>query len=337
LADLVEHRLHSRAARLEIDRLDDNVVARTALGHPRRIVLAGHLDTVPVNGNDVAHLDGDRLSGLGSADMKGGLAVMLRLAEQAARHPERLRHDVTFVFYEAEEIADEFNGLRKLFERRPDLPTGDFAIALEPTDAWLEAGCQGTIHVRATVTGARAHTARPWMGQNAIHAAADVVQRAAGFGNPTVVIDGLEYRESLQVVEIAGGVARNVVPDRCSIVVNRRFAPDRSLDDAVADTLSLLGPGPDGPVIDLEVVGASPGAHPNLGHPLVADFASRLGLAVRPKLGWTDVARFAAHGVPAVNFGPGDAAIAHTADEWVLGSSIERCWRTLVRFLEIDD
>jgi succinyl-diaminopimelate desuccinylase len=338
LADLAERRLRARAPRLALDRLDDNVVVRTDLGRARRIVLAGHLDTVPVNGNDVARLDGDRLAGLGAADMKGGLAVMLRLAEEVSRRPERFRHDVTFVFYAAEEIADEFNGLRALFERRPDLPTGDFAIALEPTDGWLEAGCQGTIHVRATVAGARAHTARPWMGSNAVHAAAPLVQRIAGFGNPTVEIDGLEYRESLQVVEISGGIARNVVPDRCSLVVNRRFAPDRSVDEAVAETLILLGGSEqDGAAADLEVVGASPGAHPNLTHPLVSDFVARLELDVRPKLGWTDVARFAAHGIPAVNFGPGDAAIAHTAQEWVLGTSIERCHRVLESFLTADD
>ena len=331
LADLVERRLRARAPSLVVDRIDDNVVARTRLGRTQRIVLAGHLDTVPVNGNDVAHLDAGRLSGLGAADMKGGLAVMLRLADEADRHPDGLAHDVTFVFYEAEEIADEFNGLRKLFERRPDLPTGDFAIALEPTDGWLEAGCQGTLHLRVTVSGTRAHTARPWMGDNAIHAMAPLLQRVAAFGNPTVAVDGLEYRESLQVVEIEGGVARNVVPDRCSLVVNRRFAPDRSLDDAVRDTAALLRDGSTDR--EIEVVGASPGAHPNLGHPLVAAFASGLGLDVRPKLGWTDVARFAAHGVPAVNFGPGDAAIAHTADEWVLGSSIDRCHRVLSAFL----
>jgi succinyl-diaminopimelate desuccinylase len=336
LADLVERRLGVRAPRLVLDRVDDTVVARTDLGRPSRIVLAGHLDTVPVNGNDVARRDGDRLAGLGTADMKGGLAVMLRLAEEVSRQPERFRHDVTFVLYEAEEIADEFNGLRKLFERRPDLPIGDFAIALEPTDGWLEAGCQGTIHVRATFHGARAHTARPWMGTNAVHAAAPLVEHVAAFGNPTVVVDGLEYRESLQVVEIVGGVARYVVPDRCSVVVNRRFAPACSLDEAVADTLARLAAAAD-PAPDLEVVGASPGAHPNLTHPLVAAFASDLGLDVRPKLGWTDVARFAAHGVPAVNFGPGDAAIAHTAGEWVRGASIERCHRVLAAFLTAGD
>jgi succinyl-diaminopimelate desuccinylase len=333
LADLVEQRLRTRTPSLVVDRLADNVVVRTQLGRSRRVVLAGHLDTVPVNDNARARIDGDAVHGLGSADMKGGLAVMLRLAEDVERSPTEFRHDVTFVFYEAEEIADEFNGLRTLFDQRPELPSGDLAVALEPTDGWVEAGCQGTIHVRATVHGARAHTARPWMGDNAVHRAGALVRRVAQFGSPTVVVDGLEYREALQVVEISGGVARNVVPDECAVVVNRRYAPDRPLESAIAETLAILGddPGPVPPT--LEVLAASPAAHPNLTHPLLVEFVASLSLPVRPKLGWTDVARFAQHGVPALNFGPGDAAIAHTAGEWVSRASLERCHEVLSTFL----
>ncbi len=242
------------------------MIARTELGRERRIVLGGHLDTVPANGNEVPRLDGDVLHGLGSADMKGGLAVLLRLAEEisAGREP---RFDCTLAFYEGEEIADEFNGLRHVFAERPELLAGDFAVLLEPTGDHIEAGCQGTLHLRAHFEGERAHSARPWKGRNAIYAAADVLERLAAHEADTVLVDGLPYRESLQVVRIEGGVANNVVPDECTIVVNRRFAPKYSVDEARAQVEKLLE-GAD----RVEVINASPAAPPNLGHPLAAEF-----------------------------------------------------------------
>ena len=171
LAGLVERRLLQTARHLRIERVGDNVVARTELGRDRRIVLGGHLDTVPPNGNAAPHRDGDTLHGLGTADMKGGLAVLLALASGMAADPAAARFDATFVFYAGEEIAEEWNGLRELFAQAPELVTGDLAVLLEPTDGWVEAGCQGTVHLAATFRGARAHTARPWMGANAIHQA----------------------------------------------------------------------------------------------------------------------------------------------------------------------
>jgi succinyl-diaminopimelate desuccinylase len=326
LAGAVETRLRARAGKLTIDRIANNIVARTEMGRPRRIVLGGHLDTVPVNGNAEPRFEGDVLHGLGSADMKGGLAALLALAELASARDAT--HDLTFVWYEGEEVADEHNGLRHLFEVAPDLLAGDMAILLEPTGGWVEAGCQGTLSARATMRGQRAHTARPWMGKNAIHAMSEVLTRVAGFEAETVIIDGLEYREAVQAVRIEGGVANNVVPDECRLTVNRRFAPNRSIDDAARETRALLA-GAD----DVEILNASPSAPPNLDHPLVAEFIGTLDLAVRPKLGWTDVARFAARGVAALNYGPGDPTLAHTAAEQVTRGDVEGCFNVLAHFV----
>lgn len=327
LADAVQDRLESHGGTMTVERVGDNVVARTDSGREPRVLIGGHLDTVPANGNLPGHREGDTLRGLGATDMKGGLAVMLRLAEEAAAS----HHDLTLVFYVAEEITEEHNGLRDLFARRPDLVAADMAILMEPTDGWVEAGCQGTIHLRADFEGARAHTARPWKGENALHRAGHLLARLDVHEAPTVAVEGLEFRESLQAVEIGGGVARNVVPDRCSVVVNRRYAPGPSLEEAVAHTASLLEEAD-----SVELVSASPAAAPGLSDPLVAEFVGTLDLAVRPKLGWTDVARFTEHGVPALNFGPGDPEIAHTAGEWVDRASLEGAHRVLAWFLGID-
>jgi succinyl-diaminopimelate desuccinylase len=325
LAGAVESRLRGRAADLSVDRVANNVVARTNLGRPVRIVLGGHLDTVPANGNAEPRFEGDVLHGLGSADMKGGLAVLLALAELASRRDAT--HDLTFVWYEGEEVADEHNGLRHLFDVAPEMLDGDLAILLEPTGGWVEAGCQGTLHARATVRGQRAHTARPWMGKNAIHAMGELLNRVAASEPETVVVDGLEYREALQAVRIEGGVANNVVPDECRVIVNRRFAPSRSVDEVVAETRALLAG-----VDEIEILNVSPAAPPNLTDPLVAEFVGTLDLAVRPKLGWTDVARFAARGVAALNFGPGDPTVAHTAAEQVTRGDVEGCFNVLAHF-----
>lgn len=327
LADAVEARLRDHGGTMTVERVGDNVVARTDNGLAKRVLIGGHLDTVPENGNLPGQRDGDTLRGLGTSDMKGGLAVMLRLAEEAAAS----RHDLTLVFYVAEEIAEEHNGLRDLFERRPDLVAGDLAILMEPTDGWVEAGCQGTIHLRADFEGARAHTARPWMGENALHRAGRMLARLDAHEAPTVTVEGLEFRESLQAVQIEGGVARNVVPDRCSVVVNRRYAPGPSPEEAVAETESLLHEAD-----SLDVVSVSAAAPPGLSDPLVAEFVGTLDLRVRPKLGWTDVARFTSHGVPALNFGPGDPEMAHTAGERVDRASLVGSHRVLAWFLGID-
>lgn len=323
IADHVEQRLRT-FDHLAVERVDDNVVARTDAGRGRRVVLAGHLDTVPPSGNEGARVDGDRLSGVGSTDMKGGLAVMLRLAEQA----EAASVDLTVCFYAGEEIADVYNGLRLLFAERPELVGGDVAVVLEPTNGRVEAGCQGTLRLQAVFRGARAHTARAWRGENAIHKAAEVLGRVAGFEAPVVTVDGLEYREALQVVHVEGGVAGNVVPDECVVVVNRRFAPTRTVDEAVEEVRAVLD-GAD----DIDVVDAANAAHPRLTNPLVSELVGALGGEVRPKLGWTDVARFAHHAIPAVNFGPGDSELAHTPGEFVTADQLEACYSGLRAFL----
>jgi succinyl-diaminopimelate desuccinylase len=330
LADVVEQRLRAGARGLAVERVGDNLVARTELGRERRVVLGGHLDTVPANGNAVPRRDGATLHGLGTADMKGGLAILLTLADALAARPDAARFDASIVFYVGEEIAEEWNGLRDLFVRAPQLVAGDLAILLEPTDGWVEAGCQGTLHVCATYRGARAHTARPWMGENAIHRAAAALARVAATDPGSVAVDGLEYRQSLQVVRVEGGIANNVVPDVCSVVVNRRFAPSVSVEEAERETRALLADAD-----EIEVVNASIAAPPNLWDPLVAELVGSFDLGVRPKLGWTDVARFAAAGVPALNFGPGDPTLAHTAEERVTGESLDGCHAVLARFLGV--
>lgn len=323
ITDRIEQELRSVPS-LTLDRVGDNLVARTDLGRSMRLVLAGHTDTVPVNGNDRARVDGDTLWGLGSADMKSGLAVMLELARSV---PEPAV-DVTYVFYAAEEIASQYNGLGQLFDVRPELLAGDVAILGEPTGAVLEAGCQGTMRLEVRLTGVRAHSARPWMGRNAIHRLGRVLAIVDGWEGREPVVDGCRYREAVQAVLVQGGVAGNVVPDEASVVLNHRFAPDRDEEAASAWLRSLLAPAiEDGDQV--VVTDAAPSARPGLDHPLLAALMARNQLDVRAKLGWTDVARFASRGIPAANFGPGDPLLAHTADECVTREQLEQTWTVL--------
>jgi succinyl-diaminopimelate desuccinylase len=328
-ADWVEARLRA-VPWLSVDRVGDNVVARTSLGRPARLVLAGHLDTVPPNGNEGARLEGDVLWGLGSADMKSGCAVFLALAEAVSAPAV----DVTYVFYECEEVSQQFNGLKRLLAQAPDLVACDAAILGEPTGAVIEAGCQGVLRVDVTLVGERAHTARPWMGRNAIHRLGPLLERVAAFGERRPVIDGCEFREALQAVNVQGGVAGNVVPDRVVVQLNHRFAPDRSADEAYAALRGLLADTVDEKAGDsIEVADSSAAAPPSLGHPLLASVAARSGQSPRAKLGWTDVAFFAAQGVPAVNYGPGDPTLAHTAGERVRRDEVDAVYATLAGLL----
>jgi succinyl-diaminopimelate desuccinylase len=323
ITDRIEQELLS-VPWLALDRIGDNLVARTDLGRAARLVLAGHTDTVPVNGNDRARIDGDTLWGLGAADMKSGLAVMLELARTV--HDPAV--DITYVFYAAEEIASQFNGLGQLFDDRPDLLAGDVAILGEPTDAVLEAGCQGTMRFEIRLAGVRAHSARPWMGRNAIHRLAGLLAIVEEWPGREPIIDGCQYREAVQAVMVQGGVAGNVVPDEASVVLNHRFAPDRDEAAAEAWLRSLLAPSlEDGD--DAVVVDSAPSAGPGLEHPLLAALIARNRLEVRAKLGWTDVARFASRGIPAANFGPGDPLLAHAADERVTREQLGRTWNAL--------
>jgi succinyl-diaminopimelate desuccinylase len=323
IAGWLEAELRS-LGRLHVERVGDNVVARTDLGRDGRLILAGHTDTVPANGNATARIEGDTCWGLGSADMKAGLAVMLELARTVAEPAV----DVTWVFYATEEVAAEHNGLGHLFRDRPDLVAGDVAILGEPTGGVIEAGCQGTMRVEVRLRGERAHTARPWMGRNALHRMGEVLRLVEEFDERRPVIDGCEYREALQAVRAEAGVAGNVVPDLASLSLNRRFAPDRTVEQATEEVRALLAPALD-EGDSFEVVDHAPAAAPGLDHPVLAALIERHRLPVRAKLGWTDVGRFAAAGVPAANLGPGDATLAHTADEHVEREPIDRTYEAL--------
>jgi succinyl-diaminopimelate desuccinylase len=297
----------------DVERVGDNVVARTQLGRERRVLLAGHLDTVPPSGgNEVPRLEDSTLHGVGAADMKGGLAVFLHLA---GRLPEPAV-DVTWCFYAREEVASEFNGLRQLWDERPDLVTADAAILGEPTGGLVEAGCQGTLRVRVRLAGARAHTARPYAGRNAIHRLAPLLTAVAGYEGRRPVLDGCEYAEQLQAVSVGGGVSGNVVPDEATVVLNHRFAPDRDAAEAESAIRELLAPHLDAGD-HWELTEASLGAPPALDHPVLAALVTATGVPPRAKVGWTDVATFWAHGVPAANFGPADPLLAHTSGEFV--------------------
>ena len=323
LVDALEAELGS-LRHLEVTRVGDNLVARTNAGLAQRVILAGHTDTVPANGNARARIEGDTLWGLGSADMKGGLAIQLALARSLAA----TAMDVTYVFYAREEIAGAESGLGELFEQRPDLLRGDLAIIGEGTECRAEAGCQGTLRAAITLGGVRAHSARPWMGHNAIHRLGALIGAIESAPIRELQIDGLPFRETLQAVLVDGGVAANVIPDRVTLTVNHRFAPDHSAEQAEAFVRSVVQP-----ILEdgdsFEVLDVAAGALPGLSNPLVAAFVGRADLSVDSKLGWTDVARFTEHGIPALNFGPGSALVAHAPDERLERGRLEYCFRVL--------
>ncbi|MFD5076274.1 succinyl-diaminopimelate desuccinylase [Streptomyces sp. NPDC058371] len=327
LADAVETALRA-LPHLTVDRYGNNVVARTNLGRAERVILAGHIDTVPIADNVPSRLDEDGvLWGCGTCDMKSGVAVQLRIAATVPA-PNR---DLTFVFYDNEEVAAHLNGLKHVAEAHPEWLEGDFALLLEPTDGQVEGGCQGTLRVFLKFKGERAHSARAWMGSNAIHAAAPVLTRLAAYVPRKPVVDGLQFHEGLNAVRIEGGVANNVIPDACTVVVNFRYAPDRSEAEAEAFVRDYFADcGVDEFVVDDHTGGARPG----LTHPAAAAFMAAVGGEARPKFGWTDVARFSALGVPAVNYGPGAQLLAHKTDERVKASLIPaaeerlRAWLT---------
>ena len=316
IADAIEAALRT-LPHLAVTRSGNTLVARTSLGRSQRVVLAGHIDTVPVADNFPSTYDAERrrLLGVGTTDMKSGVAVQLRLAHDMTA-PAR---DVTYVFYDCEEVEAERNGLGRLAATAPELLAADFAVLLEPSGGRVEAGCQGTLRFVVTVKGARAHTARSWMGSNAIHLAGEVLDVLRRYEPRRVPIDGLEYREGLNAVFISGGVAGNVVPDRCEITINYRFAPDRTPDEAIAHVREVFRGW------EVTVRDVAPGALPGLSDPAAASFLVAAGGQAAAKLGWTDVARFAELGIPAVNFGPGISEIAHTAGEYVETDRIAEC------------
>jgi succinyl-diaminopimelate desuccinylase len=337
LADAVETGLRG-IPQLHVVRDGDAIIARTELGLPERVILAGHLDTVPLPITDGARgtvpsswdsgVAGEGvLFGRGATDMKGGVAVQLALAATMFDGGAEPMRDVTFVFYDHEEVEAVKSGLGRLVRNHGALLQGDFAILLEPTHGTVEGGCNGTMRLEATTVGEAAHSARAWMGSNAIHAAAPILVRLANYEPQTINVDGLDYRESLNAVRIHGGTAGNVIPDRCVVEINYRFAPDKSLDQAEVHVRELL----DG--FDVVRTDGAAGARPGLNHPAAASFVAAVGAEPKPKYGWTDVARFSELGIPAVNFGPGDPLLAHKDNEHVDADAIRECLRVLRSWL----
>jgi len=322
LADLVERALRD-LGHLEVERDGDTVLARTALGRDKRVLLAGHLDTVPIADNVPSTVDGGLLYGCGASDMKSGDAVMLRLAA-TVREPS---YDLTWIFYDNEEVESQRSGLGRVARTLRHWLYADLAILMEPTSGQVEAGCQGTLRATVRMSGRRAHSARSWLGDNAIHRAGALLERLSAYQPRSVDIDGCTYREGLNAVGISGGVAANVIPDECVVEVNFRFAPDRTLDDAADHVREVLSG------YDVAVTDSAPGALPGLREPATAAFVEAVGLTPVAKYGWTDVSRFAAFGIPAVNFGPGDPNLAHTREEHVRMADIEACERVLADYL----
>ncbi len=330
LADAIERAL-ARLTHLTVTRVGNSLVARTDLGRSERVVLAGHIDTVPLT-SEPANLptvrvdgpDGEILRGRGTVDMKGGVAVMLKLA---AAIPEPSR-DLTYVFYEAEEIDSQYNGLNLIQQQRPELISdAAFAVLLEPTDAAIEGGCKGTLRAEVVTKGIASHSARPWKGHNAIHDAGEILARLTAYEPQTRMVDELEYREALNAVLIDGGTATNVIPDRCVVTVNYRYAPSLSPAEAEAHVREVF----DG--FEVTLVDNAGGARPGLHLPAARDFVAALGLPVAAKQGWTDVARFAELGIAAVNFGPGDPNYAHMDDEQCPVAQYGACEEALTRWL----
>ncbi len=339
LADAIERVLRIRAPHLDVLRDGDAIVARTHLGRPQRVIIAGHIDTVPVNDNLPSRLELDSgggdsvtgtLHGRGTVDMKGGCAVMLALAVALAEPA----YDVTWVWYDHEEVEAHLNGLGRLARTRPELLAADFAILGEPSNAVIEGGCNGTLRVELTATGRRAHSARAWMGVNAIHGLAPVLDLLARFEPLEIEVDGLRYREGLNAVGIRGGVAGNVIPDEAVLTVNYRFAPSRSVAEAEEELRELFASV--APAVSMRVTDAAGGARPGLDAELAQHFAAAVGGTPQPKFGWTDVARFAELGIPAVNYGPGDPSLAHTDDERVPVEQLLACERGLRAWLTAD-
>jgi len=328
LADSIEAAL-SACAHLEVIRNADAIVARTNLGLPTRIVIAGHIDTVPVADNlptEFREINGERhLWGRGTVDMKAGVAVQLKLAAELANP----NVDLTWIFYDHEEVDATLNGMGRLARTQPELLKGDFAVLCEPTAAVIEGGCNGTMRVEVATAGVKAHSARAWMGKNAIHGLAEALVRLNAYEPQEVEVDGLVYRESLNAVLVGGGIATNVIPDAATITVNYRFAPSKSEADAEAHLREVFA-GLDAVVT---VADSAAGARPGMDQPAAQAFVAATGLQVRPKYGWTDVARFSALGVPAINFGPGDPNKAHADDESVPVAQIYACEAALRKWL----
>jgi succinyl-diaminopimelate desuccinylase len=326
LADEIEAAL-TALPHLKVSRDGNAVIATTNQNLPSRVIIAGHIDTVPVANNlpaELHHFEREQaIVGRGTVDMKGGIAVMLKLALEL----DSPKHDITWIFYDNEEVASDLNGLGRISRNTPEVLSGDFAVLCEPTSALIEGGCNGTMRVELESKGVKAHSARPWMGKNAIHGLSQALATLSSFEPETITVDGLDYRESLNAVVVSGGIATNVIPDRATLTVNYRFAPSRSGAEAEQKLRALFSS------YDLTVTDLAEGARPGLNLGMAQEFAATVKIPPRPKYGWTDVARFASLGIPAVNYGPGDAALAHADNENVPVGHLFDCFEGLGSWL----
>ena len=322
IADLIEDALN-KSTHLKITRINNSLVAQTNFGRKQRVVIAGHIDTVPANNNFPGKINDSEVIGLGSVDMKSGIAVALKLAAEITNS----NFDITYLFYESEEIETKFNGLELITKQQKNLLNCDFAILMEPTNGILEVGCQGSLRFEVSTSGKRSHSARWWNGENAIHKTNKILEILNSYKSREPEIDGYKFREGLQAVKINGGIAGNVVPDSVSISINHRFAPDTTIDQATANMKNLFKD------FNFHLVDAANAAPTGLDNPVIKDFVSSIGKNIAPKFGWTDVARFASAGIPAINFGPGNPNLAHHPDEKVLITQINDVYNSLKNWL----
>lgn len=322
IADLIQAAL-VEVKHLKVSRISNSIIAQTNFGANQRVVIAGHLDTVPANNNFPGKKTSTEVIGLGSVDMKSGIAAALKLAAALTN----AKYDVTYLFYESEEIETKYNGLELITKQAKDLLNCDFAILMEPTNGIIEVGCQGTLRFQVSARGTRSHSARWWNGENAIHALTPVLEILNSYKSREPIIDGHKFREGLQAVKINGGVAGNVVPDEVAMTINHRFAPDTTPVQAEENMKKLFKD------FNFQLLDVASGAPTGLNNELIKDFVSKIGTAIAPKFGWTDVARFAAAGIPAINFGPGDPNLAHHPDEAVKIKQIEDVFASLKDWL----
>ena len=322
IADSIAEAL-KKYSHLKITRVNNSIVAQTNFGNKQRVVIAGHIDTVPANNNFPGKINDSEVIGLGSVDMKSGIAVALKLASEITSS----NYDVTYLFYESEEIETKFNGLELITKQQKDLLDCDFAILMEPTNGILEVGCQGSLRFEVSTSGKRSHSARWWNGENAIHKTNKILEILNNYKSREPEIDGHKFREGLQAVKVNGGIAGNVVPDSVTVSINHRFAPDTSIDQATQNMKTLFKD------FNFQLIDAANAAPTGLSNPLIKEFVSNIGKNIAPKFGWTDVARFANAGIPAINFGPGDPNLAHHPEEKVLISQIIDVHESLKKWL----
>ena len=322
IADSIAEAL-KKYSHLKITRVNNSIVAQTNFGNKQRVVIAGHIDTVPANNNFPGKINDSEVIGLGSVDMKSGIAVALKLASEITSS----NYDVTYLFYESEEIETKFNGLELITKQQKDLLDCDFAILMEPTNGILEVGCQGSLRFEVSTSGKRSHSARWWNGENAIHKTNKILEILNNYKSREPEIDGHKFREGLQAVKVNGGIAGNVVPDSVTVSINHRFAPDTSIDQATQNMKTLFKD------FNFQLIDAANAAPTGLSNPLIKEFVSNIGKNIAPKFGWTDVARFANAGIPAINFGPGDPNLAHHPEEKVLISQIIDVYESLKKWL----